>query len=86
MAPGVRRRGRRPGLTPPDGPPPVVHGGHLVVGRHEESLDDPAFLPLGRKRRLIEQVLAEFEALGARFSGEITRRGVSRAGRRSSTR
>ena len=33
-----------------------------------------AFLPLGRKRRLIEQVLAEFEALGARFSGEITRR------------
>jgi len=33
-----------------------------------------AFLPLGRKRRFIEQVLAEFEALGARFSGEITRR------------
>jgi adenosine deaminase len=33
-----------------------------------------AFLPLGSKRRLIEQVLAEFEALGARFSGEITRR------------
>jgi adenosine deaminase len=33
-----------------------------------------AFLPQGRKRRLIEQVLAEFEALGASFRGEITRR------------
>jgi adenosine deaminase len=33
-----------------------------------------AFMPLAHKRRLIEQVLAEFEALGAHFSGEITRR------------
>ncbi|MDD5719331.1 MAG: adenosine deaminase [Candidatus Krumholzibacteria bacterium] len=33
-----------------------------------------AFLPLAAKQRLIEQVLAEFEALGARFSGEIARR------------
>jgi adenosine deaminase len=33
-----------------------------------------AFLPLARKQRLIEQVLAEFDALGASFSGEIRRR------------
>jgi adenosine deaminase len=33
-----------------------------------------AFLPLAEKRRLIEQVLAEFDALGATFSGEISRR------------
>jgi adenosine deaminase len=33
-----------------------------------------AFLPLARKRRLVEQVLAEFTALGARFTGEIARR------------
>jgi adenosine deaminase len=33
-----------------------------------------AFLPLATKQRLIEQVLAEFDALGARFTGEIARR------------
>ncbi len=33
-----------------------------------------AFLPLAAKQRLIEQVLAEFDALGAHFTGEITRR------------
>ena len=33
-----------------------------------------AFLPLEEKRHLVEQTLAEFDALGARFSGEITRR------------
>jgi len=33
-----------------------------------------AFLPLAEKRRLIEHVLAEFNALGAHFSGEIARR------------
>lgn len=33
-----------------------------------------AFLPLTVKQRLIEQVLAEFDALGAHFTGEITRR------------
>jgi len=33
-----------------------------------------AFLPLAEKQRLIEQVLADFDALGARFSGEIKRR------------
>ena len=33
-----------------------------------------AFLPLKEKAPLIEQVLAEFTALGAKFSGEITRR------------
>lgn len=33
-----------------------------------------AFLPLAAKQRLIEQVLAEFDALGAHFTGEIARR------------
>ena len=33
-----------------------------------------AFLPLAEKVRLIDQVLAEFAALGARFSGEISQR------------
>ena len=56
----------------------------LAVEAFDLELDDvlglilngfkAAFLPLAEKRRLIEQVLAEFEALGASFSGEITRR------------
>jgi len=56
----------------------------LAVEAFDLDLDDvlglvlngfkAAFLPLARKRRLIEQVLAEFEALGARFTGEIARR------------
>jgi adenosine deaminase len=33
-----------------------------------------AFLPLREKSDLVNQVLAEFESLGARFSGEISRR------------
>jgi adenosine deaminase len=33
-----------------------------------------AFLPLDRKARLIDTVLAEFRSLGAHFSGEISRR------------
>ena len=33
-----------------------------------------AFLPLKQKSQLIDQVLAEFSALGASFSGEISRR------------
>ncbi|MEZ4386590.1 MAG: adenosine deaminase [Candidatus Krumholzibacteriia bacterium] len=56
----------------------------LAVEAFDLDLDDvlglvlngfkAAFLPLADKRRLIEQVLAEFDALGARFSGEIRRR------------
>jgi len=56
----------------------------LAVDTFDLDLDDvlglilngfkAAFLPLAEKQRLIEQVLAEFEALGAHFSGEITRR------------
>jgi adenosine deaminase len=56
----------------------------LAVEAFDLDLDDvlglilngckAAFLPLGRKRALVEQVLAEFEALGARFTGEIARR------------
>ena len=33
-----------------------------------------AFLPLDEKVRLIDRILAEFRSLGARFSGEISRR------------
>ena len=33
-----------------------------------------AFLPLKEKVQLVDQVLAEFAALGASFSGEISRR------------
>jgi len=56
----------------------------LAVAAFDLDLDDvlglllngfkAAFLPLAEKQRLIEQVLAEFEALGAQFSGEIARR------------
>lgn len=56
----------------------------LAVEAFELDLDDvlglvlngfkAAFLPLQAKRRLVEQVLAEFDALGASFSGEIRRR------------
>ena len=33
-----------------------------------------AFLPLKKKSRLIDSVLAEFASLGANFSGEISKR------------
>jgi adenosine deaminase len=56
----------------------------LAVEAFDLDLDDvlglvlngfkAAFLPLADKQRLIEQVLAEFDALGASFSGEIRRR------------
>lgn len=56
----------------------------LAVEAFDLELDDvlglvlngfkAAFLPLEEKRYLVEQTLAEFDALGARFSGEITRR------------
>lgn len=56
----------------------------LAVEAFDLDLDDvlglilngfkAAFLPLAEKQRLVEQVLAEFDALGARFSGEIRRR------------
>lgn len=56
----------------------------LAVEAFDLTLDDvlalilngfkAAFLPLAEKRRLVEQALAEFDALGARFAGEISRR------------
>ncbi len=62
----------------------VTHEFALAVQHYDLDLEDvlslimngfkSAFLPLKEKSLLIDQVLAEFASLGARFSGEISRR------------
>jgi len=62
----------------------VTNEFELAVRHYDLDLEDvlslimngfkSAFLPLKEKSLLIDQVLAEFASLGARFSGEISRR------------